>query len=76
MFSLWLEHDVQPVFIGEPTGGKPLMFENAREITLPNSHLLGQIATRARHDVAANDPRQAVEPQVASTVLGGVFQRG
>jgi len=64
VFSLWLEHDVQPIFMGEPTGGRPLMFENAREITLPNSQLLGQVATHARNDFAANDQRQAVAPQI------------
>ncbi|MEP7292065.1 MAG: hypothetical protein ABI835_09785, partial [Chloroflexota bacterium] len=63
VFSLWLEHDVDPVFMGEPTGGKPLMFENARTFHLPNSQLDTQIATRARHDVVASDSRQAVEPQ-------------
>ena len=64
VFSLWLEHDMNPVFMGEPTGGRPLMFENAREITLPNSHLHGQIATRARHDFPGSDTRQTIEPQV------------
>ena len=65
VFSLWLEHDAAPVFMGEPTGGRPLMFENAREITLPYSHLHGQIATRARHDYPGNDPRPTIAPQVA-----------
>lgn len=64
VFSLWLEQSVDPVFIGEPTGGKPLMFENARRMTLPNSRLTVQIATRARRDVDVSDPRQAVEPDV------------
>jgi hypothetical protein len=65
VFSLWLEQDANPIFIGEPTGGKPLMFENARQFTLPNSHLTFQISTRARHDVDASDIRQAIEPKVA-----------
>jgi C-terminal processing protease CtpA/Prc len=65
VFSLWLEQDVNPVFIGEPTGGRPLMFENARQFTLPNSHLTFQISTRARHDVVASDTRQSIEPTAA-----------
>jgi hypothetical protein len=64
VFSLWLEQDVDPVFMGEPTGGKPLMFENARPITLPNSRLVGQISARARQDVDVSDTRQAIEPQL------------
>ena len=63
VFSLWLEHDAAPVFMGEPTGGRPLMFENAREITLPNSHLHGQIATHARRDFP-DDTRETITPQV------------
>jgi hypothetical protein len=68
LFSLWLEQDVHPIFAGEATGGRPLMFENAREITLPNSHLHGQIAARARHDNPAGDPRQSIEPQIAAAL--------
>jgi hypothetical protein len=64
VFSLWLEQDVDPVFMGEPTGGRPLMFENARAITLPNSQIQGQIATRARRDVPASDTRVTITPQV------------
>ncbi len=63
LFSIWLENSVQPVFMGEPTGGKPRMFENARQLMLPNSHLSLQIATRARRDTVT-DTRQTISPQV------------
>ncbi|MFN8528560.1 MAG: S41 family peptidase [Anaerolineae bacterium] len=64
VFSLWLEQDLQPVFIGEPSGGRPLMFENARPITLPNSGLQVYISSRARRDVESSDTRPAIEPDV------------
>jgi hypothetical protein len=64
VFSLWLEQDLTPVFIGEATGGRPLMFENARQVVLPNSKLKVQISTRARQDVEDGDTRSAIEPQV------------
>ncbi|MBL8133439.1 MAG: hypothetical protein JNL42_16380 [Anaerolineae bacterium] len=64
VFALWLEHDAQPVFIGEPTGGRPLMYENNRVTTLPNSGLDVYIATRARSDVEPTDTREAIEPEI------------
>ncbi|MBK8022462.1 MAG: hypothetical protein IPK19_13805 [Chloroflexi bacterium] len=62
VFSLWLQRDVQPVFIGEPTGGRPLMYENNRPVTLPHSRLVVYLSTRARSDVDASDTRTAIEP--------------
>ncbi|MBI1256864.1 MAG: hypothetical protein GC204_05295 [Chloroflexi bacterium] len=65
VFSLWLEHEAAPIFMGESTGGRPPMFENAREITLPHSKLHGQIATQARHDYPGDDTRATIAPQVS-----------
>jgi hypothetical protein len=64
VFSLWLEQELNPVFMGEPTGGQPMMFENHRQDTLPNSGLQLLVATRARQDVPDDDTRRSVEPDV------------
>ncbi len=76
VFSLWLEKDVNPVFIGEPTGGQPHMFENAREFDLPNSRLHFQIATQARRDVDASDTRQTIAPKVGMVLSSADYFAG
>lgn len=73
VFSLWLERDLHPVFVGEPSGGRPLMFENARPFTLPNSHLEVYLSSRARRDVDASDTRTAIEPDVPVPLLSADY---
>lgn len=64
VFSLQLEDAINPVFMGEPTGGMPNMFENANPLRLPNSELTINVASRSRQDGGADDLRPAVEPSL------------
>lgn len=64
VLSLQLEDLIGPVFMGEPTGGMPNMFENAGALRLPNSGLTINVATRSRQDGGEDDLRPAVEPSI------------
>lgn len=64
VFSLWMEADLAPVFVGEPSGGSPTMFENNRSVYLPNSNFRVLISTRARQDVPATDTRRWIAPDL------------
>ncbi|MEQ8674838.1 MAG: hypothetical protein RLP44_18050 [Aggregatilineales bacterium] len=64
VFSLRLEAGTSAVFIGEDTGGRPLMFENNSLLILQNSDIRLRIASRAREDVPAEDTRLAISPDI------------
>jgi hypothetical protein len=76
ILCVWLEQAVNPVFIGEPTGGQPHSFENALTVTLPNSQLQILIARRRRADVEEGDERPAIEPHLAVSLSSADFFEG
>jgi hypothetical protein len=59
-----LEGTFAPPFYGEPTGGSPNQYGDARRLILPASGLRARVATIA-WTTAGDDPRLAVEPHVA-----------
>jgi hypothetical protein len=59
-----LERTFAPTFYGEPTGGSPNQYGDARRLILPASGLRARVATVA-WTTAGDDPRLAVEPHVA-----------
>jgi hypothetical protein len=58
-----LERDFAPTFYGEPTGGSPNQYGDARPVLLPATGLRARVATIA-WTTAGDDPRLAVEPHV------------
>lgn len=64
VFSLRIEAGTSGVFMGEATGGRPLMFENNSLVTLPNSGIKLRIASRARQDVPPEDTRLTIAPDI------------
>jgi hypothetical protein len=65
-FAAVLERDTHATLVGEPTGGAPNQFGDAVTVTLPHHpEILVRIATRTHTFVAADDPRLAVEVDLA-----------
>jgi len=65
-FVTVLERDTQAVLIGEPTGGAPNQYGDARDVRLPNhADVLVRISTRYHQFGGAGDARLTHEPRVA-----------
>lgn len=64
-----LERSVPVTFVGEATGGRPNLYSDAVTVRLPNSGLSAQISTRYWQKSEADDPREAVMPDVVVPVL-------
>jgi len=76
VFSLRVEAETPVAFIGEPTGGRPLMFENNSQGALEHSLIRYRISTRARFDVPEDDTRLAIEPAVPVPWLASDYFAG
>lgn len=64
-----LERSMPVTFVGEPTGGRPNLFSDARSVRLPNSGLVASISSRYWQKSDADDPREAIMPHVVVPVL-------
>ncbi len=65
-FAAALERDTRATLVGEPTGGGPNQYGDARTVDLPHHPgLLVRISTRYHVFGAPDDPRLAVEPDLA-----------
>lgn len=64
-----LERSMPVTFIGEPTGGRPNLFSDARIVRLPNSGLVANISSRYWQKSDVDDPREAVMPHIVVPVL-------
>lgn len=66
-----LERSVPVTFVGEPTGGRPNLYSDARIVRLPRSGLVANISSRYWQKSDADDPREAIVPHVVVPVLSG-----
>jgi hypothetical protein len=65
-FVAVLERDTKATLLGEPTGGGPNQYGDARSIELPHHRdVLVRLSTRYHQFTTKDDPRLAVEPHVA-----------
>ncbi len=64
-----LERSVPVTFVGEATGGRPNLYSDAVTMRMPRSGLSAQISTRYWQKSEADDPREAVMPDVVVPVL-------
>lgn len=64
-----LERSVPVTFVGEPTGGRPNLFSDARVVRLPHSSLVANISSRYWQKSDVDDPREAVMPHIVVPVL-------
>jgi hypothetical protein len=65
MFALDLEQHFNPVFIGEPTGGRPHFFAEPTTITLPNTKMQIFCSTAYWQYTDPRDQRRWLAPLVS-----------
>ena len=63
------------ILVGEPTGGSPNHFGDAREFILPNSKLSVTVST-VFHNDARGDSRRSIEPDIEAPVLATEYFAG
>jgi hypothetical protein len=61
--ALDLERHAEPLFVGEPTGGRPQYFSDTGQFELPNSRLSASVSTQGASPVGA---RQWIAPHYAA----------
>ena len=67
-FATELEHSSRVVFVGEPTGGSPNLYDDTRPYILPNSRLDVEISSRFWQLSTPDDHRPWIEPQIPVTL--------
>jgi hypothetical protein len=68
--------DLNSILVGEPTGGGPNQYGDARNVTLPNHpDIIVRISTRW-HEFAPDDPRETTEPDVAVGLTAADYLAG
>jgi hypothetical protein len=61
-----IDRDTDAVIVGEPMGGCPTTYGNSEDVTLPFSGIVVSVAGMLEVGVEADDPRQTIEPAIAS----------
>jgi hypothetical protein len=61
--ALDVERHTEPLFVGEPTGGRPQYFSDTGQFELPNSRLSASVSTQGASPVGA---RQWIAPHYAA----------
>jgi len=70
-----LDEHTEAVFVGEPTGGRPNAYGDARAVTLPNSGLRVSISTLYWQDAMPWDDRAWVAPEIAADLTSADYAR-
>jgi len=75
-FASFLAGDTPAIFVGEPTGGRPNHYGDARQLQLPNTGLTVRLSTVYHQDAGAEDDRDQIEPHLptrltATDILAG-----
>ena len=63
-FATALESSTNAIFVGEPTGGAPNHYGDALELILPNTGISIGLSSVYHMDVAANDSRLTISPNI------------
>ncbi|HSP13597.1 MAG TPA: hypothetical protein VLV78_02465 [Thermoanaerobaculia bacterium] len=74
-FLLDLEQQTNAIFVGEPTGGRPVHFGDSRKSTLPSSGLTVRISTLYWQKSDPRDKRDAVPPHIAVPLTSAALDR-
>jgi len=59
-----LERETHALFVGEPTGGKPNHYGDAKRVTLPNSGIVLAVSTLYWERGGPDDQRIWLEPDI------------
>jgi hypothetical protein len=65
MFALDLERFTNPIFVGEPTGGRPNHFGDSRKLRLPRSGITLRVSSLYWQYGGPKDDRDAIHPHLA-----------
>ncbi len=71
-----LDEHTPAVFVGEPSGGKPNAYGDARSFRLPNSRLRVSISTLYWQDAMPWDDRPWIAPDLVVELSSADFQQG
>ena len=71
-----LDEHTPAVFVGEPTGGSPNHYGDARAFRLPNSQLRVSVSTLYWQDGVPTDHRPWVAPDLAAELTSAAFRAG
>lgn len=71
-----VESFAHPVFVGEPSGGSPNLYGDTVQTLLPSSGLMLRVAHIYWELSAPDDPRLAIDPQVAVPLSSSDFFAG
>jgi hypothetical protein len=71
-----LENLTNAIFVGEPTGGHPNHYGDARPVELPNSKLVLRISTIYWQDVDPRDNRPWTAPEIAAVPTFSDYVKG
>lgn len=72
----WIEEHTRTLFIGEPTGGRPNHYGDARQLELPNSKAMLMISTVPWQARLPWDDRVWIAPQIAAPPDAGAWRAG
>jgi dienelactone hydrolase len=75
-FAADLERVAKPLFVGETSGGSPNLYGDTINTLLPESGLELRVAAKYWQKSTADDPRLAIEPQLAVPLSSSAFFAG
>jgi hypothetical protein len=76
-FVTTIEHDTRAILVGEPTGGAPNQYGDARNVPLPGGrNVTLRLSTRYHQFSSADDARLTHEPQLAIPLRSADFFAG
>jgi tetratricopeptide (TPR) repeat protein len=71
-----LERYTDAIFVGEPTGGSPNHFGDARAITLPHSGIHVEVSTLLWQDALPFDHRVWIAPELSTPLSSSAYRDG
>ncbi len=75
-FTSYVNLMTKAIFVGEPTGSKPIHIGDEAEFTLPYSGLQGSIACYIHHDAIGRDSRVWIPPDAPVELTYEEYRRG
>ncbi|MDX1436558.1 MAG: hypothetical protein R3335_07095 [Anaerolineales bacterium] len=76
LFAVDLEQNLDPVFAGEPTGGRPNLYGDVRPVILPNSGIRVLVSSIYWERSDPDDRRDWIEPQLEAPLTAEDFFNG
>jgi hypothetical protein len=75
-FATEVEADTDAVFVGEPTGGRPNLYGDVRNVVLPNSEIVAHVSSRYWEFSTPDDTRPAVPVDVRVSLSSADYFAG